>query len=513
MGIAMVALTRNKSGLWAARKAIPADVRTAYGKREEKKTWPAALSQAQAKAEYAAWLTAIEDRIAMLRAMADQTPVTLSKRQARALAGEWYKAKVAQHEDDPGREADWWFSREELEPDDPEEREAGRIRPTAWLITERDALLLAKGLRLTAGSGDDLLQEMGDLWLSLCDLMERRAQGDYGKDPLVETLPALEAAPRKASVAVSVTQLFEDYAATGTANPHTVRKWRTAVAKFVAHVGHDDATRVTRADASGWFDALVAGGLTVKTVAMTYRAALSRIFKVAYDRGQLADNPFARLEVIGPKAVQARRKDISDDEAATILRAALGEQPERLSPTHALARRWVPWICAYTGARVTEVTQMRAMDIRQVDGVWVFHITPDAGSVKDRKARSVPIHSHLLEQGITALAKAGDETPLFYDPSGVRKESSAYPLSAQIGSKLAKWVRELGVSEVQSPNHGWRHRFKSEGRRAGLPEGILGVLQGHAMKSEGERYGHWPMDALRAEVEKLPRYAFDRSDG
>lgn len=75
MGIAMVALTRNKSGLWAARKAIPADIRSAYGKREEKKTWPAALSRAQAKAEFAAWLIAIEDRIGMLRAMAGQPSV------------------------------------------------------------------------------------------------------------------------------------------------------------------------------------------------------------------------------------------------------------------------------------------------------------------------------------------------------------------------------------------------------------------------------------------------------
>ena len=274
MGIAMVALTRNNSGLWTARKAIPADVRKAYGKREEKKTWPAALSQVQAKAEFAAWLTAIEDRIAMLRATADQTPVTLSQRQSRALAGEWYKTKKAQYEDNPGREVDWWFSRDELEPDDPEEREAGRIRPTGWLIEERDALLLAKGLRLTPSSGDALLQDMGDLWLSLCDLMERRAQGDYGADPLADTLPAFEAAPaKKASVAVSITQLFEDYANTRTANPHTVGKWRRAVAKFVAHIGHDDATKVTRADASGWFDSLVAGGLSVRTVGSTYRAA------------------------------------------------------------------------------------------------------------------------------------------------------------------------------------------------------------------------------------------------
>ena len=72
MGIAMAALTRNKSGLRAACKAIPADVCTAFGKREEPKTWLAALTQGQAKAEFAAWLTAIEDRIGMLRAMAGQ---------------------------------------------------------------------------------------------------------------------------------------------------------------------------------------------------------------------------------------------------------------------------------------------------------------------------------------------------------------------------------------------------------------------------------------------------------
>jgi len=74
MGIAMVSLTRTKSGLWKARKAIPADVREAYGKREEKKTWPAELAAGQAKAELATWLTPIEERIGMLRASAAQTP-------------------------------------------------------------------------------------------------------------------------------------------------------------------------------------------------------------------------------------------------------------------------------------------------------------------------------------------------------------------------------------------------------------------------------------------------------
>ena len=503
MGIAMVSLSRNSTGLWAARKAIPADVRSAYGKREEKRTWPAALSQVQAKAEFAAWLTEIEDRIAMLRAMAEQTPTTLSQRQARALAGEWYKAKVAEYEENPGDPANWETSWDDLVPDDPEEREEGRIRPTEWLIKERDALLKAKRLQVRPASADDLLQEMGDLWIDLCGLMERRAQGDYGPDPIVETLPAFEKAPSKPKATVSITQLFEDYATTRKPSPHTERKWRTAVAKFVAHIGHDDATKVTRADASGWFAALVSGGLTVKTVAMTYRAALSRIFKVAYDRGQLSANPFERLEVIGPKQHKTRHTSLTDSEAQTILAAAIGKQPEGLSAVHARARRWVPWVCAYTGARVNEITPLRAMDIKQVDGVWVIHIL----KTKKYQARMVPLHSHLIEQGFHKLGKAGDATPLFYDPTGVRKGSESHPLYEQMGSKLAKWVRELGVTEVQSPNHGWRHRFKTLARKVGMDSEARDAIQGHAPKTEGQAYGEWPLDALRAEVEKLPRYA------
>jgi len=83
MGIAMVALTRTKSGRWASRKVMPSDVRTAYGKREEKKTWPASLSEEQAKAELGASLSPIEERISLLRAAKMAVPVTLTARQCR----------------------------------------------------------------------------------------------------------------------------------------------------------------------------------------------------------------------------------------------------------------------------------------------------------------------------------------------------------------------------------------------------------------------------------------------
>jgi|GEM_PF-2501525 hypothetical protein len=63
-----------------------------------------------------------------------------------------------------------------------------------------------------------------------------------------------------------------------------------------------------------------------------------------------------------------------------------------------LAVRWVPWLCAYTGARSGEMTQLRKQDIeRHKDGFWLVHITPDAGTVKGSMPRTVVLHERCLD--------------------------------------------------------------------------------------------------------------------
>jgi integrase len=46
-----------------------------------------------------------------------------------------------------------------------------------------------------------------------------------------------------------------------------------------------------------------------------------------------------------------------------------------------------PWICAYTGARVNEITQLRANDVVNVDGIDCIRITSEAGTVKTLRER------------------------------------------------------------------------------------------------------------------------------
>ena len=196
---------------------------------------------------------------------------------------------------------------------------------------------------------------------------------------------------------------------------------------------------------------------------------------------------------------------LTDDEAKTILGACLGPQPAGLAVKHALARRWVPWLCAYTGARVGEITQLRAKDIRQEDGVWVAHITPEAGSVKTYEARSVPLHPHLIEQGILQLANEGDAAPLFHQEG---TGNAINPASKIRAADLAKWVRSLGITAPQ-PNHGWRHRFKTIARSAGIPEYLAERIQGHAPSNAAGKYGFIPLAMLYDAVASIPYYALE----
>jgi hypothetical protein len=112
MTFRMSRLTKSKSGAFAARKAIPQDVREQYerlfGKRREESFHKKPdASHGEAKAAHAAWLAEIEARIAAIRTGARGEGRSLTHKEAHALAGEWYRWYVARHEANPGKASTW----------------------------------------------------------------------------------------------------------------------------------------------------------------------------------------------------------------------------------------------------------------------------------------------------------------------------------------------------------------------------------------------------------------------
>ena len=224
--------------------------------------------------------------------------------------------------------------------------------------------------------------------------------------------------------------------------------------------------------------------------------------------GRLKRNPFAvgKLDV-ERKITKRESKAFTDDEARTILRAAL-EVTTATLPVDA-AKRWLPWVCAYSGARAGEIAQLRGQDISERNGTWAMTLTPEAGAIKDRKPRTVPLHEHLIAQGFLGFVKSRGTGPLFFDAprKKMKANSLAHPPSAHVVRTVGYWTRALGITDKEvSPNHAWRHKFKLNAERAGIPERLSDVITGHAPASIGRAYGAPALADLAREMAKFPRY-------
>jgi integrase len=211
------------------------------------------------------------------------------------------------------------------------------------------------------------------------------------------------------------------------------------------------------------------------------------------------------------KPTRYRQKAFYEQERALILKAAYAIN-EPNTPDEA-ARRWVPWLLYYTGARPGEITQLRGIDIKCIDAVWALDLTPDAGTIKDNDARLVPLHSHLIEQGFLEFVQSRGDGPLFYRPRRTKSDSSALlhqkkSPAAQVRQRLAKWLRkDVGLGDgYVSPLHAWRHTFKLIGRRVEENEALVDYICGHAPASVGRSYGEADLQDLKRFIEKFPRF-------
>jgi integrase len=288
----------------------------------------------------------------------------------------------------------------------------------------------------------------------------------------------------------------------------------------VTFLGHDDAKRVRQADVLE-FRRHRLGNVSPKTVRDGDLAGLKSIFGWAVQEGMLpGPNPVAGVKVVLPSREETRveGRGFSDDEAVAILRLALGYTRHSTEKAKTVAaKRWVPWLMAYSGARVGEFAQLRKQDVQQHrSGFWYARLTPDAGTMKDRKVRDVPLHSHLIEMGFIEFVNSAPEGHLFLDlaPPGKRLTGSLRtddergvrgPLQG-VKNRLAEFAR-LAVSDTRvSPNHGWRHRVKAVAFAVGVQERIIDEIQGQSSGTVSRSYGKIAMGTKREAVEWLPRY-------
>lgn len=393
------------------------------------------------------------------------------------------------------------------------------------------ATLSAMPVRSRNWSGVSRMLILREVYRALRDAVEHRrrnAVGDYSPDPKSERFPEWQplqsssspAAPPSSPsseakrVAVSLMGLVDDWwkeaQATGSAKPSTYRSHRTTIAAFVEFVGHDDACRITKENVNAFKVHLLATKnsrtgrpLSGKTVKDSYLAGLKTVFGWAVTNGRIESNPAAGATLKLRRARKVRDKHFTDEEANAILKAAWNLEHGREGPKTLAAKKWVPWLLAYTGARVGEIAQLRKKDVRQEGDYWIIKITPEAGTVKTDEARDVVVHPHLIELGFATFVQEASPGHLFLTPG--KDDNALGPLQG-VKNRIREFVRTVIVDKDVAPNHGWRHRFKTVCREVGIDAEVRDFIQGHAPLTSGGSYGTVTLKTQAAAIAKLPRY-------
>ncbi len=512
-----------KTGVYRFRKVVPEKLRPLLGKSEIIESLHT-KDPVEAKARYREVSARVETQLENL----SRGPRKLGQKEIIALAGEVYRESVELCPNEPGEPHIWEAV---IQLVDKVER-TGNLEK--WYGPDVDALLMRKGLIIDRAPlpknpllipiGPDnssygrLLRAVHDAFKQAAEVQLRRANGDYSPDPRADRFPSFEdcqptpTASRqqpKSNTKLTLSSLYEGWkreAEKTGLKPSTFTGYANTIIKLREFLGHDDATRVTPADIVAFKDMRLQE-VKPKTVKDSDLAALKSIFGWAVNNQKLPTNPAAGITVKIGKQKRTRDKGFTDEEAKAVLHAAWHRQPGKTERQKlAAAKRWVPFLCAYSGARVGEMVQLRREDIQRIDQWWVVTITPEAGTVKTNEARRFVLHPHLIELGFVEFVLKAPAGHLFVTADKTGDVLTALKVAR---NRISEEARKVITDNRVSPSHAWRHRFKSVGREVGVSERILDEIQGHAPSSVGATYGSVPLAAIARAIEQFPRIEFE----
>ena len=541
-----------KTGIYWLRRGVPDSLRPVLGKREEKFSL-GTRDPEEAKRLHAKAIVDLDARWANLR----QGERTLTEREAHDLAGPLFHKWLTLFRDDPGNQLEWYpelYDRFTILPEtdllaDLEHEETGGTEEDLPGIS-LDELQLA-GMRVFARAQARYVLEAHGLevddysrfkLIRACAIALQRASVvlahsyETGEPVGVEEIPLSVPLPAsRASLlvtnrphvgksqnqratdnkgqtgALSLSGLLEAWwfeAKSAGRKPSTFESYRNTVAGFIEFLGHQDAARVTEVDIVAFKDHRLSTPSkrtgkppSAKTVKDSDLSALKTLFGWAVMNRKIKSNPATGITIKLAKVPRLRPKGFTDAEAERLLAAALNPKPSGDAPRLQAAKRWVPWLSAFTGARVGELAQLRKEDVSQRDGYWLIRITPEAGTVKTNEAREVVLHPQIVELGFPLFVAAASAGHLFLSP---REDGDVLKPLQTLKNRLAEFGRALVPDEGVAPNHGWRHRFKTVGMEFGIPIRVLDAIQGHAPRNVADSYGDVTLKTMGAAIARLP---------
>ena len=230
------------------------------------------------------------------------------------------------------------------------------------------------------------------------------------------------------------------------------------------------------------------------------------LLKYAYrDLEVISRHPWEGIELF--KETTNQRRPWSDTELQTLFGQPLFQNYDLPKDWRCGndAAYWIPLLGLYTGARLSELAQLRTIDILSDDEIPSITITNMGASQQLKTSaskRTIPIHSELIKLGFLGYMKrirgVGSDS-LWPDLKQRKNKPGGY-----FSNWFGEYREKIGLKGYPD-FHCFRHTARSQMVESDTPEHVIDAILGHEIKgSTGTKvYTHRTIKTLKNAIETL----------
>ena len=240
-----------------------------------------------------------------------------------------------------------------------------------------------------------------------------------------------------------------------------------------------------------------------------YIAFMSSIFKYAVAHNYATKNPFANIV---PKRntskYNKKRNKFSDEELQTIFSSDIYTKHIYEKPH----QYWLPLLGLFTGARISEICQLKLEDISTIKGILTIKICAESEdqSVKtDASIRLVPVHSSLIDLGFSRYVKSLEtlnSERLFPEINPYYDKRYHYFNWGHGPSKwFASYLKTLEIKTQKLVFHSLRYNMITKLANARVQKEFASALTGHEYEkrtTHDDYIDGFEIEVLKEDIEK-----------
>jgi integrase len=196
-------------------------------------------------------------------------------------------------------------------------------------------------------------------------------------------------------------------------------------------------------------------------------------------------------------------------------------QPGEVVLRHS-AKFWAPLISLFSGLRLGEIIQLQVSDVKQLEGITYFDVTPIAMDTQDEEAadiesddekslktpssqRAIGVHKVLFDIGFADFLqsrRASGALRLFPEYERAMDDGS---WSKQYSKYFKRFRDSIGVTRPGVKFHSLRHNVEDALRNArNVPKEIRDAIQGHGENGVSREYGTgYYVETLNLAIQKI----------